>query len=161
MKNMKKYLPGFTLIELLVVIAIIGILAALVLVALGSARDKANDARIKSDVGQLRTIAEVIYDSAGSSYNDGVLSVEACFEGGAASTCGASNHASVTTLLADIDDANGASGGAATAEDSASAFCVEARLNGTTGNFVCVDSTGVTETGHTTARCTADTACAS
>jgi prepilin-type N-terminal cleavage/methylation domain-containing protein len=64
---MKRYTRGFTLIELLVVIAIIGILASVVLISLQSARKKGNDSRVISDVQQIRTQAEAVYD--GSNYN--------------------------------------------------------------------------------------------
>ncbi|OGH74931.1 MAG: hypothetical protein A3F22_02525 [Candidatus Magasanikbacteria bacterium RIFCSPHIGHO2_12_FULL_41_16] len=49
---------GFTLIELLVVIAIIALLSTLAVIALGSARKKANDAKRLSDMTQIRFALE-------------------------------------------------------------------------------------------------------
>lgn len=61
---------GFTLVELLVVIAIIGILATLLLLQLGVARQRARDAKRIADVNQVRTALELFFDDNGSYPND-------------------------------------------------------------------------------------------
>jgi len=66
MKKNTKGVRGFTLIELLVVIAIIGILSAVVLTSLNSARQKARDARRISDLKQIQLALELSYDANGS-----------------------------------------------------------------------------------------------
>ncbi len=55
------------IVVLLVMIVPIGIIAAMVLVSLSSARGKATDARIMSDVSQMRNVAEN-YNSQHSTY---------------------------------------------------------------------------------------------
>jgi len=69
--NKVKKQKGFTLIELLVVIAIIGILAAIVLVNVNSARNKAKDAGVKSNLGNMPLIATDYALDNGSLYLSG------------------------------------------------------------------------------------------
>lgn len=57
---------GFTLIELLVVISIIGILSAIILAALGSARLKGKSGAIQSEMIQVRNFMELNKDSSGA-----------------------------------------------------------------------------------------------
>ena len=57
---------GFTLIELLVVISIIGLLSSVVLASLNGARQKARDARRKSDLKQLAIVNELYFDAEGN-----------------------------------------------------------------------------------------------
>jgi prepilin-type N-terminal cleavage/methylation domain-containing protein len=116
MKIFAKKREGFTLIELLVVIAIIGILASIVLVSLSGARDRAKDARIMADMGQIRSTAEIFYGNTGA-YT---------------SVCTATD---TNALWKDIDSQGGA---ASTCTSISTAYCCEVRLN--SGAYWCVDS---------------------
>jgi len=57
---------GFTLVELLIVIIIIGILAGMMMLAAGSATDKAEATKVVSNLKQLKSAALLRYSEAGS-----------------------------------------------------------------------------------------------
>jgi prepilin-type N-terminal cleavage/methylation domain-containing protein len=118
MKNLSK---GFTLIELLVVIAIIGILSGLIIVSMGGATNSAKDARIKSEMDQLRSTAIIFYNN------------NSTYVGFNTSTDGA-------TLLTDINNQGGTA--AVVTQISSSAYCIVKQLVSSTSTYWCVDSTG-------------------
>lgn len=62
----RRSIRGFTLLELLVVIAIIGILSAVVLAILNSARIEGRDARRIADLKEVRNALELYYDDVKS-----------------------------------------------------------------------------------------------
>ena len=123
---MKKTLNrGFTLIELLVVIAIIGILASVVLASLNSARDKGEDAAIKSNLNNARSQAALYYEDNTRSY---------------AGVCAAAQTATPGGIAGLVAASIGGGAAASDCDDAAGAWAVEKELN--SGRFYCVDSTG-------------------
>jgi len=118
MKIFNKKQGGFTLIELLVVIAIIGILASIVLVSLGGARDRAKDARITADLNQIRTIGEMIFSSDGN-------------------YAAVNTNVDINTLMVDING-QGVANANINRYANAGAYCAEARFLGS--KWGCVNS---------------------
>jgi len=76
-RTIRKNTHGFTLIELLVVIAIIGILSAVVLVSLGSARSRGRDSRRQTDLAGLQS-ALALYAENNNGIYPANTGTEAC-----------------------------------------------------------------------------------
>ncbi len=128
---------GFTLIELLVVIAIIGILSAVVLASLNTARSRGNDAAIQSNLATIRTQAELYYGGAGNnSY---------AADGNAGNTCAVDvfSDSVIAKSITATEITNGAGTGVICGSTPTAYAVSSALVAGVGGNmFWCVDSAG-------------------
>ncbi len=115
---------GFTIVELLIVIAIIGILVAVVLGALGDARDEGLEAKIKSEMTMLAKRAKV--DEAQALTYDVV--------------CGSNGFATSTDIARIITSIERFAPEAVVCNSTTEAFAASVALSSTT--HWCVDSAG-------------------
>jgi len=131
---------GFTLIELLVVIAIIGVLSAVVLASLNSARSKGNDAAVRSNIAGIRTQSQIYFD-ANKNYG-----TNAEFESDCAASDNLFSDNTIVNQIAAAAKAN--AGGTITCNVAANgtAYAVSAALTTTVGTNYCVDSEGFAST---------------
>ncbi|MBI2409588.1 type II secretion system protein [Candidatus Kaiserbacteria bacterium] len=133
---------GFTLIELLVVIAIIGILSAVVLASLNTARNKGSDAAIQADLSSVRSQAAIYFNENG---NYGTVTE-------ATTGCTAPNtffvlDTTVATQVAAAENANGTTlGVVCNTAANGEAYAVSAALVANSGSYFCIDSAGVATT---------------
>src|SRR5688572_21194465 len=130
----KNSFRGFTLIELLVVIAIIGILSAVVLASLNTARSRGTDAAIQSNLDSIRVQAELVYNNT-NSYGTVYVNSGSC-------------AATANTLFADTtiqraivatEAINGS--GSNVCNSTATSYAIASPIVAVTG-YWCIDSTG-------------------
>jgi prepilin-type N-terminal cleavage/methylation domain-containing protein len=142
---MNRAQKGFTLIELLVVIAIIGLLASIVLAAVGTARKKGQDAAIKSQMESARSQMELYASNNNAGYSGGCVASGDANPPGlegilANANADASKGGSVNT-----SDTVGGSYQNVTCHDDQSDWAAEAPLSPSASgspNMWCVDDTG-------------------
>mgnify|MGYP001549927026 CR=1 FL=1 len=140
------HLKGFTLIELLVVIAIIGILSAVVLASLSTARSKGKDAKIQEEMSSTRAQSEIFYGSTGNnSYDNGTQ--DTCNANAANSGIKPLLDTVVTDSGTSANYVDGTAGAynKVTCHDTATAWAAEAPLSTSVSGspaMWCVDSTG-------------------
>jgi type IV pilus assembly protein PilA len=138
---------GFTLIELLVVIAIIGLLSAVVLASLNSARAKGADASIKSNLKNAMTQAQLYYDNQTPNSYTGL-----CADATIAAAINAAKSSAGISAATNSVLATAGSNTLATCHENGSSFAIEVPLKSNSANGWCVDDTGVSRQGtHLTA----------
>lgn len=144
----KGFKRGFTLIELLVVIAIIGILAAIVLVALGNVRQRGANSGVGANLAGMRTAGELWNAANGNTYDGFCAST--IQNGGKRFIDAAVAASGITNQTVIIDGVIGAVG-RATCHDDASGWAAEVPLATPVTQFWCADFNGFsgTTTGST------------
>lgn len=136
------YGRGFTLLELLMVIAIIGILAAIVLTALSTSRNRGSDANIKSNMKQAQVQAQVYFD-LGTDTFVGVCTTPKSSRGIQDILQAAMRTYNNTTAYLTTGTLQAA--GAGVCHDSTSAWVASIPLKGLSSSYWCVDSTGASK----------------
>ncbi|MBU6321026.1 MAG: zinc ribbon domain-containing protein [Patescibacteria group bacterium] len=116
---------------------VIGVLAAVVLASLNTARAKSRDAAIESRLDSIRAEAEVYYGGAGdNSYGNGT---DSCADGMFAA------DATIASELQDISSLNPNGEMSCAVSTDGSAYALQAQLTSDSGTYWCVDSAGLSK----------------
>jgi prepilin-type N-terminal cleavage/methylation domain-containing protein len=142
MNSKMNFKKGFTLIELLVVVAIIALLTAVVLASLSTARGKSGDAAVKTNLGTIRSQAELFFANNSNSFlpsGGSTHAISACPAYSASGT----NMLSKDKNIADaITEAKNRGSGVSSCYNSSTAWAVAVGLKTNSNNSWCIDSSG-------------------